>query len=104
MRVSIRDSGRISGAESGAGAGAELGAGATDSVRMLGTGEAARERASARRRSATSAMRCSVSAMAGLFGEFAEIRAGSMPVATTDTRMMPSRLSSKVAPRMMLAS
>ena len=32
------------------------------------------------------------------------ISAGSMPVATTDTRMMPSRLSSKVAPRMMLAS
>ena len=28
----------------------------------------------------------------------------SMPVATTDTRMMPSRLSSKVAPTMMLAS
>ena len=28
----------------------------------------------------------------------------SMPVATTETRMMPSRLSSKVAPTMMLAS
>jgi hypothetical protein len=28
----------------------------------------------------------------------------STPVATTDTRMMPSRLSSKVAPTMMLAS
>jgi hypothetical protein len=27
----------------------------------------------------------------------------SMPVATTDTRTMPSRLSSKVAPKMMLA-
>ncbi|VUF12937.1 hypothetical protein MTDSW087_02632 [Methylobacterium dankookense] len=76
------------------------------SVRIEGIAwpAAARERASERRRSATSAMRCSVSAMAGLFGEFAEIRAGSMPVATTDTRMMPSRLSSKVAPRMMLAS
>jgi hypothetical protein len=71
---------------------------------MLGTGEDARARASARRRSATSAMRCSVSAMAGLLVELAEISSGSMPVATTDTRMMPSRLSSKVAPRMMLAS
>ena len=30
--------------------------------------------------------------------------AWSMPVATTETRMMPSRLSSKVAPTMMLAS
>ena len=30
--------------------------------------------------------------------------AWSMPVATTDTRMMPSRLSSKVAPTMILAS
>ena len=31
-------------------------------------------------------------------------RSCSMPVATTETRMMPSRLSSKVAPKMMLAS
>jgi len=30
--------------------------------------------------------------------------AWSIPVATTETRMMPSRLSSKVAPTMMLAS
>ena len=32
------------------------------------------------------------------------MQAWSMPVATTETRMTPSRLSSKVAPRMMLAS
>jgi hypothetical protein len=72
------------------GAGASTGRGATGSGggalgRKAGTEWVARARASARRRSATSEMRCSVADRSGL----AVIRAWSMPVATTETRMIP---------------
>jgi hypothetical protein len=66
---------------------------------------------SARRRAVSSARRFSgeaagAAAAAGSVapGVALRISACSMPVATTETRMMPSRLSSKVAPTMMLAS
>ena len=67
------------------------------------------------RRSAFDALGDAAAVVAQLAGELRErvfrlrrlrspMAAWSMPVATTETRMMPSRLSSKVAPTMMLAS
>jgi hypothetical protein len=70
----------------------------------------ARRWLSARSRAVRSARRLSGVAGAALVtvaGAAAALRAiiaCSIPVATTETRMMPSRVSSKVAPTMMLAS